>query len=46
MSMDLNDFLAEHPVNREKVEAYKEQMLADVRAYRLQEPRSPKDGSK
>lgn len=30
MAMKLNDFLAEHPVNRERVEAHKEQVLADV----------------
>lgn len=37
MAMKLNDFLAEHPVNRERVEAHKEQMLAEVRAFRLRE---------
>lgn len=39
MAMKLNDFLAENPVNRERVEAHKEQMLAEVRAYRLRELR-------
>lgn len=39
MAMKLNDFLAEHPVNRDRVEAHKEQMLAEVRAYRLRELR-------
>lgn len=37
--MSLDDFLAEHPVNRERVEAHKEQMLSEVRAYRLRELR-------
>ena len=39
MAMDLDEFLADHPVNREKVEAHKERMLAEVRAYRLRELR-------
>lgn len=39
MAMTLDDFLAEHPVNRERVEAHKERMLAEVRAYRLRELR-------
>lgn len=39
MAMRLKDFLAEHPVDRERVEAHKEQMLAEVRAYRLRELR-------
>lgn len=39
MAMKLNDFVTEHPVNREKVEAHKEHMLAEVRAYRLRELR-------
>lgn len=32
-AMSLKDFIAEHPVDR--VEAHKERMLAEVRAYRL-----------
>ena len=39
MAMRLDDFLAKHPVNRENVEAHKERMLAEVRAYRLRELR-------
>lgn len=39
MAMTLNDFLAEHPVNRANVEAHKDRMLAEVRAYRLRELR-------
>lgn len=39
MAMNLEDFLVEHPVNRENVEAHKERMLAEVRAYRLRELR-------
>lgn len=39
MAMSLDDFLAKHPVNRENVEAHKERMLAEVRAYRLRELR-------
>jgi transcriptional regulator with XRE-family HTH domain len=37
--MTLEDFLAEHPVEREQVEAHKKRMLAEVRAYRLRELR-------
>lgn len=39
MAMSLDDFLAKHPVNRGNVEAHKERMLAEVRAYRLRELR-------
>lgn len=39
MSVSLKDFVAEHPVNRERVDAHKERMLAEVRAYRLRELR-------
>ncbi|MGI8868918.1 MAG: type II toxin-antitoxin system RelE/ParE family toxin [Mycobacteriales bacterium] len=39
MAMSLKDFLAEHPVDRERVEANKERMLSEVRAYRLRELR-------
>lgn len=39
MAMSLEDFLAEHPVDRAQVEAHKERMLAEVRAYHLRELR-------
>lgn len=39
MAKTLKDFVAEHPVDRVRVEAYKERMLAEVRAYRLRELR-------
>lgn len=39
MAMTLKDFVAEHPVNRERVEAHKERMLSEVRAYHLRELR-------
>ncbi|GAA1820842.1 helix-turn-helix transcriptional regulator [Brevibacterium celere] len=39
MAMNLNDFLANHPVNRANVEEHKARMLAEVRAYRLRELR-------
>lgn len=39
MAMSLKDFLAEHPVDRERVNAQKDRMLAEVRAYRLRELR-------
>lgn len=39
MTTTLKDFLAEHPVDRKRVEAHKERMLAEVRAYRLRELR-------
>lgn len=39
MAISLEDFIAEHPVDRERVEAHKERMLAEVRAYRLRELR-------
>lgn len=39
MAMTLNDYLADHPVNRENVEAQKERMLSEVRAHRLRELR-------
>lgn len=37
--MSPKDFLAEHPVDRERVDAHKARMLAEVRAYRLRELR-------
>lgn len=39
MGMTLDGFLAEHPVNWANVEAHKDRMLAEVRAYRLRELR-------
>lgn len=39
MALSLKDFVAEHPVDREHVDAHKEWMLAEVRAYRLSELR-------
>lgn len=39
MNTTLKDFLDEYPVDRERVEAHKERMLAEVRAYRLRELR-------
>ena len=39
MAMSLKDFVTEHPVDRERVEAHKERMLAEVRAYRLRDLR-------
>lgn len=39
MALSLEDFLAEHPVDRAQVEAEKTRMLSEVRAYRLRELR-------
>lgn len=39
MSMSVHEFLSDHPVDRERVDAHKERMLAEVRAYRLRELR-------
>lgn len=39
MSVSLEDFLAENPVDREAVEKEKARMLAEVRAFRLRELR-------
>lgn len=39
MAMTVQDFLVDHPVDRERVEAHKKRMLAEVRAYRLRELR-------
>ncbi|GAB97614.1 DNA-binding XRE family transcriptional regulator [Kineosphaera limosa] len=39
MIKNLDDFLAEHPVDRELVEEHKQRMLAEMRAYRLRELR-------
>ncbi|MCX0277285.1 helix-turn-helix domain-containing protein [Nocardia zapadnayensis] len=40
MAMKINEFLAEHPIDRERVDAHKERMLSEVRAYRLRELRA------
>ncbi|WP_344684067.1 MULTISPECIES: helix-turn-helix transcriptional regulator [Actinomycetes] len=37
--MKIKHFIAEYPVDRDRVEAHKERMLAEVRAYRLRELR-------
>lgn len=39
MGMTLNDYLTDHPVNRDNVEEEKNRMLSEVRAYRLRELR-------
>lgn len=39
MAMSLKEFVAKHPVDRDRVEVHKERMLAEVRAYRLRELR-------
>ncbi|MDK7748893.1 helix-turn-helix domain-containing protein [Brevibacterium sp. UMB10442] len=39
MARTLKEFLAEHPVDRDRVEVHKQRMLAEVRAYRLRELR-------
>ena len=39
MALSLKDFVAEHPVDRERVDAHKERMLAETRANRLRELR-------
>jgi len=39
MAESLKDYVAEHPVDRERVEVHKERMVAEVRAYRLRELR-------
>ncbi len=39
MALSLKDFVAENPVDRERVDAHKDRMLASVRAYRLRELR-------
>jgi len=39
MNMTLKEFLADNPVDRDRVEAHKKRMLAEVRAYRLRELR-------
>ena len=39
MGTTLDDYLAKRPVNRERVEAHKQRMMAEVRGYRLRELR-------
>jgi len=39
MAVSLKDFVAEHPVDRERVDAHKERMRNEIRAYRLRELR-------
>lgn len=39
MAMSLEDFLVANPVDRERVDAHKRRMMAEVRAYRLRELR-------
>lgn len=39
MSMTLKEFLADNPVDRDRVDAHKKRMLAEMRAYRLRELR-------
>ena len=39
MAMSLKEFLADHPVDRERVDTHKARMLAEVRAHRLRELR-------
>lgn len=39
MAKTLDEFLADHPVNREQVEGHKRRMLAEVHAHRLRELR-------
>ena len=39
MGMTVEDYLAKRPVDRERVEAHKRRMMAEVRGYRLRELR-------
>jgi len=39
LAKSLKDFLAQNPVDRDRVEKHKQRMLAEVRAYRLRELR-------
>lgn len=43
MAKELNEMLAERPVDREKVDAHKKGMLDEVRSYRLRELRERLD---
>ncbi|MBN6752116.1 helix-turn-helix transcriptional regulator [Kocuria palustris] len=39
MAMRTDEFLAQHPVDRANIEAHKQRMLAEVRAFKLRELR-------
>ncbi|AIT60682.1 helix-turn-helix domain-containing protein [Corynebacterium doosanense] len=39
MAKTLNDFLVDHPVDRGRVEAHKDRLLAEVRAFHLRKLR-------
>ncbi|MDO5683416.1 MAG: helix-turn-helix transcriptional regulator, partial [Propionibacteriaceae bacterium] len=39
MARTLDDYLAKRPVDRERVDAHKQRMMAEVRGYRLRELR-------
>lgn len=39
MARTIDEHLTKRPVNRERIEAHKQRMLAEVRAYRLRELR-------
>ena len=39
MTVTLEDFLAEHPVDRTLIDSHKQRMMAEVRAYKLRELR-------
>ncbi|WP_336660219.1 helix-turn-helix domain-containing protein [Leucobacter sp. USHLN153] len=39
MARSLNEFLVDHPVDRERVDGHKDRMLSEIRAYRLRELR-------
>lgn len=39
MAMRMDEFLAQHPVDRANIEVHKQRMLAEVRAFKLRELR-------
>lgn len=39
MAKTLDDFLTDHPVDREQIDKHKRRMLAEIRAHRLRELR-------
>lgn len=39
MAMRMDEFLAQHPADRANIEAHKQRMLAEVRAFKLRELR-------
>ena len=39
MAMRTDEFLAQHPVDRANIEAHKQRMIAEVRAFKLRELR-------